>query len=116
MPDVMLLLLLLFSLFSFFTLFLCATLLDVQPHHRVNDVAYARIHGFRLPMAVAAAAQQCQPPHRNFWIAKRVQRRRASSPTAMLASTRKIGCQMGIYTEIYDLSDIYAHCSYANDD
>lgn len=68
---------------------------DVQPHRRVSDVAYARIHGSRLPPTALAAAttQQRWQPHRKLWIAKRVRRRQASSR----ASKRRIGRQMGIY-------------------
>lgn len=86
--------LLLVSLLYFYVL------LDVQPHRRANGVAYARIHGSRLPTAVAAAAQRWRS-HRKLWTAKRVRRRRASSRTAMLALMRKIGCQMGIYIYLY---------------
>lgn len=73
---------------SFFTLAMA------QPHLRVSDVEYVRIHGLRL--ATAPAIQRCRP-HQKLWTAKRVRRRRALSLTAMLAPMRKLGCQMGIY-------------------
>lgn len=80
-----------------------------QLHLRVSDVAYARIHGLRLPTA-AAAIQRCRS-HQKLWTVKRVQRRRASSPTAMLASMRKLGCQMGIYSLIiYDFFATACSC------